>query len=67
MTVEQQQSAAAPTVADQLAAIEKRVERIQFFTAWMLTLVALGAIAGVIVGIVIANGVLELASAPTWP
>lgn len=60
VTTSQQQDPA--TVTDQLAAIEKRVERIQFFTAWMLTLLVLGTVAGVIVGIVIANGVNELVS-----
>lgn len=60
MTTSQQQDPSA--VTDQLAAIERRVERIQFFTAWMLTLLVLGTVAGVIVGIVIANGVGELVS-----
>lgn len=55
----------APTVADQLAAIEKRVERIQFFTAWMLAVIVLAAIAGLITGIVIANGISDLAG-PSW-
>lgn len=58
MTTEDQ--AEARSVAEQLAGIEKRIARIQFFTAWMLTLMVVGAVAFLIISIVIANGVHEL-------
>jgi hypothetical protein len=59
MTTQEQ---GATTGTDRLAALEQRVARIQFFTAWMLTLMVLAMIAGLIVGIVIAVNVYDVAN-----
>jgi hypothetical protein len=61
MTTQEQGSTESQGV-DRLAQIEQRVARIQFFTAWMLTLMVLGVIVGLIVGIVIAVNVYDVAN-----
>lgn len=58
----QEQGSTASQDTDRIAAIEQRIARIQFFTAWMLTLMVLAVIAGLIVGIVIAVNVYDVAN-----
>lgn len=64
MTTEPQESAEA--TRDLVAKIEKRVAHMEYMASWILALMILSAIAGLIIGIVIAVGVHD-AAVPASP